>query len=349
VLVGITYDLKEEYLARGYSEEEAAEFDSPATIEGIETALQALGYETQRIGALPALAAALLQGRRWDIVFNIAEGCHGFGRESQVPALLDYYSVPYVFSDPMTLGICLHKGMTKHIVRDNGIPTADFVVISDPAEAAAVSLPYPLFVKPVAEGTGIGVGAASKVQNPQELTAACARLIDRHRQPVLVETFLCGRELTVGITGTGAGARTLGALEVVFAPAAESDVYGYVNKAEYLERVQYHLADDADAQKARHVALAAWRALGCRDGGRVDLRFDARGVPNFIEVNPLAGLNPVNSDLPIMCYKAGLRYEQLIGQIMESAMERLKTDTGQRFVPAVTAAAYTGHTGTVAE
>ncbi|MFV0423853.1 D-alanine--D-alanine ligase family protein [Oleidesulfovibrio sp.] len=324
MLVGITYDLKDDYLALGYSEEEAAEFDSPATIEGIEAALQAQGYETERIGALPMLASALLQGRRWDIVFNIAEGLHGFGRESQVPALLDYYKVPYVFSDAMTLGLCLHKGVTKHVVRDKGIPTADFAVVEHPSQAAFIDLPYPLFVKPVAEGTGIGVGAASKVQNVEELMAACERLIARHNQPVLVETFLSGRELTVGIVGTGTDARALGALEVIFAPAAESDVYGYVNKAEYLDRMQYRLADDDDAEKAKTVALEAWRALGCRDGGRVDMRFDAAGVPNFIEVNPLAGLHPVNSDLPIMCYKAGIRYEQLIGEIMNSALWRLR-------------------------
>ncbi len=323
MLVGITYDLKDDYIALGYSEEEAAEFDSPATIEGIESALQAQGYKTMRIGALPMLASALLQDQRWDIVFNIAEGLHGFGRESQVPALLDYYKIPYVFSDAMTLGLCLHKGVTKHVVRDKGIPTADFVVIERLSQVASIDLPYPLFVKPVAEGTGIGVSAASKVQNIEELTAACERLITRHNQPVLVETFLPGRELTIGIVGTGADAKALGALEVIFAPTAESDVYGYVNKAEYLNRIQYRLADDDEAEKAKTVALEAWRALGCRDGGRMDIRFDAAGIPNFIEVNPLAGLHPVSSDLPIMCYKAGIRYEQLIGEIMNSALRRL--------------------------
>ncbi|UZP67073.1 D-alanine--D-alanine ligase [Desulfovibrio mangrovi] len=322
MLVGLTYDLKADYLAMGYSEEDAAEFDSPATIEAIEEALQSHGFLTERVGALPSLASALLQGKRWDLVFNIAEGLHGFGRESQTPALLDYYGIPYVFSDPMTLGVCLHKGVTKHVVRDKGVPTADFAVVEDVEDAYAVNLPYPLFVKPVAEGTGIGVGAASKVRNQQELVAACEHVLARYNQPALVETFLSGRELTVGIVGTGRKARAIGALEVVFASTAESDAYGYVNKAEYLERMQYTLAEDAVGRYAAEVALDAWRALGCRDGGRVDVRLDAGGVPNFIEVNPLAGLHPVNSDLPILCYKVGMSYRQLIGEIMTSALER---------------------------
>jgi len=322
VLVGITYDLKADYVAMGYSEEDAAEFDSPVTIDGIDDALQALGFRTERVGALPALASALLAGRRWDMVFNIAEGLHGFARESQVPALLDYYNIPCVFSDAMTLGVCLHKGVAKHVVRDKGVPTADFAVVERAEDAHRVHLPYPLFVKPVAEGTGLGVGAASKVRNVLELEEACARLIARHNQPVLVETYLPGRELTVGITGTGEDARAIAALEVEFGAGAESHAYGYVNKQEFEDRVAYRLAHDEVAEAACAVALQAWRALGCRDGGRVDVRLDAAGVPNFIEVNPLAGLNPETSDLPILCYKKGMTYRQLIAEIMTSALAR---------------------------
>ncbi len=322
--IGMTYDLKADYVAMGFSEEDAAEFDSPVTIEGLEEALTSLGFEVERIGALPKLADALLRGKRWDMVFNIAEGLHGFARESQIPALLEYYGVPCVFSDAMTLGLCLHKGMAKRVVRDSGVPTADFAVVERAQDARVLTraLPFPLFVKPVAEGTGLGVGAASKVRTPEELEAACARLVTRHNQPVLVETYLSGRELTVGITGTGASARALAALEVVFVEGAESQAYGYVNKQEFEDRVAYRLATDAVAEAASHVALQAWRALGCRDGGRVDVRLDAAGVPNFIEVNPLAGLNPETSDLPILCYKSGITYRKLIREIMESALAR---------------------------
>ena len=128
--VGITYDLREEYLCEGFSLEETAEFDKPDTIDSIEEALQLLGHETERIGHVRSLVARLAGGSRWDLVFNIAEGLSGFGREAQVPAVLDAYGIPYTFSDPLVLSLTLHKGMTKRVVRDLGIPTPGFAVVT---------------------------------------------------------------------------------------------------------------------------------------------------------------------------------------------------------------------------
>jgi len=321
--VGITYDLREEYLAEGYSEEETAEFDRPDTVEAIESALHAMGLETDRIGHIRSLVKRLGSGDRWDLVFNIAEGLKGYGREAQVPALLDAYGIPYTFSDPLVLSLSLHKGMAKHVVRDLGIPTADFCVVETELDIPLVRLPFPLFVKPVAEGTGKGVRAASKVSNPGELHSVCRDLLQRFMQPAIVETFLPGREFTVGIAGTGREARALGLMEVILVEGAEGDAYSYANKEGYEDLVQYKLVNDLAAQKAVEVALAAWKGLGCRDAGRVDLRSDASGIPAFIEVNPLAGLHPVHSDLPILCRMAGIDYQQLIGMIMESAFKRL--------------------------
>ncbi|MEK7244000.1 MAG: D-alanine--D-alanine ligase, partial [Thermodesulfobacteriota bacterium] len=154
--IGITYDLRDDYIAEGYTEEETAEFDHPRTIDAIEEALRDLGYETDRIGHLRALTRRLVAGDRWDLVFNIAEGLRGFGREAQVPALLDAWEIPYTFSDPLVLSLTLHKGLTKRVIRDFGIPTPDFAVVETPEEIAAMALPFPLFAKPVAEGTGKG-------------------------------------------------------------------------------------------------------------------------------------------------------------------------------------------------
>lgn len=322
IRIGLTYDLREDYLAAGYGLEETAEFDRPETIAGIEGALAGLGYATDRIGSVRQLAARLVAGDRWDLVFNIAEGLRGIGREAQVPALLDAWEIPYTFSDPMVMGLTLHKGMTKHVVRDRGIPTAAFAVIESRAELADLDLPYPLFAKPVAEGTGKGVTPASRVSDPAALRRVTAELLERFRQPVLVETFLPGREFTVGVTGSGAAAATVAVMEVVLGAEAEAGVYSYVNKEESETRVSYHLAEDDEARQAAAVALAAWRALGCRDGGRVDLRSDAAGRPHFLEVNPLAGLHPEHSDLPIMCGLAGVSYRDLIGRIVASALAR---------------------------
>jgi D-alanine-D-alanine ligase len=327
IRVGLAYDLREDYLAAGYGLEETAEFDRPETIAAIESALAAQGFATDRIGSVRRLAARLVAGDRWDFVFNIAEGLRGIGREAQVPALLDAYDIPYTFSDPMVMGLTLHKGMTKHVVRDRGIPTAPFAVIESRGDLADLALPYPLFAKPVAEGTGKGVTPASRATNPGALRRVVAELLERFRQPVLVETFLPGREFTVGITGTGAQADAIAVMEVLLGAEAEAGVYSYVNKEECEARVTYRLADDEEARRAAAVALAAWRALGCRDGGRIDLRSDAAGGPNFLEVNPLAGLHPEHSDLPIMCSLAGIAYPTLIGRIVDSALRR--TGLGQ--------------------
>jgi len=324
VNVGITYDLREDYLAMGYGEEETAEFDRPETVDAIEQALQHLGYRTDRIGHIRSLTDRLAAGHRWDMVFNIAEGLRGFGREAQVPALLEAYDIPYTFSDPLILSLTLHKGMTKRVIRDLGLPTPDFTVVEAPADAQRVDLPYPLFVKPVAEGTGKGISGSSRVTSRTELVTTCERLLNLFDQPVLVETFLPGREFTVGITGTGPEAKAIGVIEVVLLEEAESHAYSYVNKQRFEELVEYRLVTDPMAEKAKDVALASYRGLGCRDAGRVDLRADRQGAPSFLEINPLAGLHPEHSDLPILNTLAGFTYFDLIERIMKSALTRLR-------------------------
>jgi D-alanine-D-alanine ligase len=320
--IGLTYDLRQDYLDKGYGEEETAEFDRPDTIEAIEKALTELRFETDRIGNIESLTRRLAAGESWDMVFNIAEGLRGFGREAQVPALLDAFNIPYVFSDPLVLSLTLHKGMTKRVIRDLGVPTADFAVVEDESDIEAISLPFPLFAKPVAEGTGKGISGASKIQNRQELRSVCLRILEEFKQPVLVETYLPGREFTVGVIGTGKEAYVLGTVEVILNKDAEPDAYSYLNKKDWERYVEYPLAEGEMAERAAEVALAAWKGLGCRDGGRLDLRADANGVPNFMEVNPLAGLNPDHSDLCFIAYRVGMTYRDLIAAIVASALNR---------------------------
>lgn len=321
--IGITYDLRTDYLAMGYGEEETAEFDSEITIAAICDALGALGHVPVRIGNIRALAAQLVAGERWDAVFNICEGLHGLAREAQVPALLDAYDIPYVFSDPLTLSLTLDKAMTKRVVRDAGIATADFAVIETMADVAAVDMPFPLFAKPVAEGSGKGVNGRSKIANAAQLKAVARDLLAQFHQPVLVETFLSGREFTVGIVGTGDKARVLGVSEIVPKPAYVGEGYGYENKETgWEDKVDIRRSQGPEAKAAGAVALDAWRALRCRDGGRIDIRCDAAGKPHFIEVNPLAGLRPGYSDLCFIAQYAGLTYEGLIGAILESFLAR---------------------------
>ena len=213
--IGMTYDLREEYRAAGYGEEETAEFDSPETIDALERALAANGVAPVRIGHIRSLAQRLAAGERWDFVFNICEGLSGAGREAQVPALLEAYGIPCSFSDSLVMALCLHKGLTKHVLRDKGIPTAPFAVIETMADLDGFTLPFPVFAKPVAEGTGKGVSPASRAENPAALRRSCRNLMSRFRQPVLVETFLPGREFTVGMIGTGRHAESIAVLEVL--------------------------------------------------------------------------------------------------------------------------------------
>lgn len=333
MLIGLTYDLRQDYLDAGFGEEETAEFDRPDTIDAIENALRELGHETDRIGRVTSLVERLARGDRWDMVFNIAEGLRGIGREAQVPALLDAYDIPYTYSDPLVCALTLHKAMTKRVVRDLGLPTPNFFEVQTLADVDCMNLPYPLFAKPVAEGTSKGITAASKIKGKTELTAACKRLLAEFKQPVLVEEFLPGREFTVGIVGTGEAAEVVAVMEVILLPNAEQDVYTYTNKELCEDRVKYVLADGSIAAEASGLALKVWRGLNCRDGGRVDVRADADGNLNFIEVNPLPGIHPQHSDLPIMATLAGWTYTQLIARILESAMKRVSTKAARGFAP----------------
>lgn len=320
--IGLTYDLRSDYLKEGYSEEETAEFDRDSTIEAIELSLQQLGYQTDRIGHVKHLIHRLEQGDRWDMVFNICEGMHGVGREAQVPALLDVFRIPYTFSNPLVLALTLHKGMTKRVVRDCGIPTPGFTVIEKQEDIATVNLPYPLFVKPNEEGTGKGINARSRVNTPGELLAVCHDLLERYPSGLLVEEYLPGREFTVGILGSGADSYPIGLMEIVYKKDDANSIYSYQTKSDYLQAVEYIIPEEEFAEKCIELALQAWRVLGCRDGGRVDIRVDRHDIPNFIEVNPLAGLDKVHSDLPILAYMHGYDFDRIIHEIMVSARKR---------------------------
>jgi D-alanine-D-alanine ligase len=320
--IGVTYDLRSDYLAMGYGEEETAEFDSEVTIEAICDALAAQGFEPVRVGNVRRLIDALARGERWDGVFNFCEGLKGLGREAQVPALLDVYDIPYVFSDTVTMALCLDKALAKRVVRDCGVTTPDFAVIERIEDTDAIDLPFPLFLKPVAEGSGKGVNAKSKVNDAAALRRVAADLLIRFDQPVLAEAFLPGREFTVAILGTGASARVLGVSEILRKDNWVGDGYGFENKEFWQDKVEIVGADPASVNAAGEVALAAWRALRCRDGGRVDIRNDAQGRPNFMEVNPVAGLRPEYSDMCFIATREGLTYRDLIGRIIDGFLER---------------------------
>ena len=239
----------------------------------------------------------LAAGERWDLVFNICEGLKGLARESQVPAILEVYDIAYTFGDPLVMALCLHKGLAKMVVEQAGLPTPKSHVVLNRWTI-------------VSSCAGLGLSAVCQAVGGRNREGHHARLADhvtertgptsagscceQFRQPVLVEEYLPGREFTVGLLGTGENARVLGTLEIVLLEQAEPGVYSYVNKEKCEELVEYRQVgpDDAEVRVAEQVALAAWKALGGRDAGRLDLRSDAQGVPHFMEANPLAGMHP---------------------------------------------------------
>ena len=321
--IGLVYDLRSDYLAEGHTPEEVAEFDSESTIAALESAIRALGHRPERIGHARALCERLVAGQRWELVFNIAEGLRGRSREAQAPAILELYGVPYTFSDPLVCAATLDKAVAKRLVASAGLATPVFAVVECPEDVPAAGLPYPLFAKPVAEGTGKGTDAASRIDAPAELRHVCERLLARFDQPVLVEEYLCGREFTTAVLGTGPAARAIGTMEVEVLPAAERAIYSLEMKERCEELVRYStLEPGALRREVEALGLAAHRVLECRDVSRVDIRLDGAGRPHFIEVNPLPGMHPTHSDLPMIATRAGMSYVELIEAILHSAWRR---------------------------
>jgi D-alanine-D-alanine ligase len=323
--IGITYNLGSDYEFRDDDPPDAAaEFDTPATIEGLTNAIEAFGHQPIPIGDGKKLFQ-FLSSNKVDLVFNIAEGYNGRAREAQIPALLDMMQIPYVGSDAVTLGVALDKVMTKQIMKAERIPTAPFLKVSRAEDLNGVPLRFPLFAKPVHEGTGKGIDATSKIMNYPKLKSKVKFLIKTYKEPVLIEEYLEGDEYTVGIVGTPP--KVIGTMQIVFDTSKSEDFYSYHVKEDYESLVHYICPPKMDSDKLQQIedmALHSYRVLDCKDFGRVDLRCDAEGNPHFLEINPLAGLNPQHSDLSIIARHNGIHYEDLIGRILQSAFTRHK-------------------------
>jgi D-alanine-D-alanine ligase len=319
--IGLTFDLRSWYIDHGYSMDETAEFDKQETIDALENSLKLMGYETEPIGNAFQLIEALAAGRRWDMVFNIAEGLYGDGRESVVPAILDQYKIPYIFSGPVVMGLSLNKHLAKLIVAAAGVPVSPGCLITKLQDLDNCNLRFPLFVKPVSEGTGKGITEKSLVNSAKDLKSIVKWILLEFRQPALVEEYLPGREFTVGIIGSGEETIAIGGMEVI---CADNLPYSVEVKENYQNYCTYKPLDPDIIEECKSVAINAWKALDAVDAGRVDLKADNRGKICFIEANPLAGLNPIHSDLPILSRMYGIEYQTLMEMIMKSAIKRIK-------------------------
>jgi D-alanine-D-alanine ligase len=323
--IGITYDLKADVPASAdLPDDFQEEFDSPVTIEAIAAALRGLRHEVQLLGDGREMLERLLRDPP-DFVFNIAEG-HGIGRcrEARVPAVLEMLGIPYTGSDPLTLAATLDKDVAKRLVQSAGVRVPRWSVVEPEHDLGKHSfrsqLPYTAIVKPAWEGSSKGIRGKCVVDSAEEMVEAVSALRRAHPQPILVEEYIPGEELTVGIVGN-AKPHIIGILRVVPNQPHKRFVYSLEVKRDYQRQVRYECWPASQAEAVAEAALTAYRALGCRDVSRIDFRLKD-GIPYFLEVNPLPGLNPESSDLVILARLSGWRYEQLIERILHSAVER---------------------------
>jgi D-alanine-D-alanine ligase len=316
------------------ADDEFAEWDTAETIDAVAGALSAYGTVI-RLEATAEFPEQL-RTERPDIVFNMAEGSGGKNRESHVPAICEFFGIPYTGSDPLTLSLCLDNSRTKEILSHYGVGTPSFAVVES---AGAVTdqwpaLRYPLFVKPIHEGSSKGITERNLCQTPGDLATQVEFLLETYAQPVLIEEYLPGAEFTCAVLGNGQTARVLPIVGMDFdaLPDGALPVYGF--EAKWLwDRPDAPLRifdcpaviPDALRRTIESTTLRAYQALGCRDWSRVDVRLDAAGVPNVIEVNPLPGIlpNPAdNSCFPKAARVAGISYEALIQTCLTLAADR---------------------------
>ena len=329
--IALTYNLKkkDETKPAGYF----SECDSEETINAIVSALKIKGHHVDAIDVEYPKLFSYFRSNNVDMVFNIAEGKHGKFRESEVPAILDYLNIPYTGSGTFSLALALNKAITKKILKAENIPTPNFQVFSKGNEELDPSLRFPLIVKPNCEGSAKGISKTNVVDNKEDLFKKVKEILNTYKQEALVEEFIDGKELTVGILENGK-TRVLPILEIDFSTCRNSGEYFYSwRMKEYQGNEDLGLIPtfhcparlDQETERAiKEVALKTHRAIGCLDISRTDIRLDNNNMPYVLEINPLPGLDPKESNFPIMASADGMKYEDLIEAIVLSASERKK-------------------------
>lgn len=330
--IGLAFDLKEDASAPSGPDDLQEEFDSPVTIEALADVIKDLGHEVILLGDGQELLKRLLADPP-DFVFNIAEGRGtSRSREARVPAVLEMLDIPFSGSDPLTLAVTLDKECAKRLVTSAGVAAPRGVVVEPDNSCTGITetLQFPVIVKPAWEGSSKGIHGRCVVDSPRDLPKAVRSLRLDYRQPVIVEEFIQGDELTVGVLGNSPP-RVLGIMRVVPREPADRFVYSVEVKRDYERLVRYECPPPypppilARIEKA---VLESYRILGCRDVARVDFRL-RDGVPYFLEVNPLPGINPETSDLVILAKLRDWSYRRLIATILQIALERTGLSHGR--------------------
>lgn len=321
--IGLTYNLKKGI--HGKTEDHEAEYDSIETVHAIRNSLEKLGGNVVLLEADPFLAGKL-SGQKIDIVFNIAEGIRGRGREAEVPALLNVFGIPFVGSDETTLCVALDKALAKRLLSTYGIPTPKFRLITEPLKENDDKFTFPAIVKPNAEGSSKGIPDACVTDNLSGLRKMLDRNFDLYGQDMLVEEFIPGREFTVGLLGNGKDLKVFTPMEIVYLKQDEKyKIYSYNVKKNYQKLIRYDCPPEIERksiQKMIRLAKKIYNALSCKDFARIDFRLSEEGKVYFIEINPLPGLAPGYSDYPMLADFNGMKYDTLVQNILLSALKR---------------------------
>jgi len=325
--IGLSYDLKETIpVKQNALDDSLEEYDSPETIAIIAAALEAKGNSVVMLGGGRQFLDNISR-EKVDIVFNIAEGQGNYrSREAQIPSILEMLNIPYTGSDPQCLAICLDKPVTKKLVAADGISTPDWLVITNKSELRQTSwneFPFPAIIKPAYEGSSKGVRLTSLASDARQAEKETQRILAYYQQPVMIEEFIDGDEVTVGIIGNYPP-RVVGLMSILPKKKGSHFIYSVEVKRDYLNLVDYECPARLEpdiSEKITRESLRIFRALGCRDFSRLDFRVSPEGIPYFIEINPLPGLGTY-SDLIIMAIKMGWAHEELIGAVLDAALER---------------------------
>jgi len=325
--IGLAYDLKESVtLESGSPEDALEEYDSAATVELIARSLESHGDSVVMLGGGREFLHNIVN-EPVDFVFNISEGRGNYrSREAQVPSVLEMLGIPYSGSDPQCLSICLDKPLTKTLVAAAGVSTPRFCVVTDVRQLNEVlweQYSFPVIIKPAYEGSSKGIRQASLAENPDDADTLVAHLIDSYQQPMMVEEFITGEEVTVGIVGNSPP-KIVGTMRVVPRQKHNRFIYSLEVKRDWQTLVDYECPARFGEETFSAIntsSLKAFEALGCRDFARLDFRVNSDGTPFFIEINPLPGLG-THSDLYIMATKMGWEHAQLVGGILDAALQR---------------------------
>jgi D-alanine-D-alanine ligase len=333
--IGLAFDLKEavkgSISSEAQPEDALEEYDSTDTVGAIAAAIEGQGHSTVPLGGGRDFLRNV-QRERPDLVFNIAEGLGNYrGREAQVPAILEMLDIPFTGSDPLAMAVSLDKAVTKSLVTVAGVKTPGWRVIDSVSQLKRTDwagLSFPVFIKPLHEGSSKGIRTGSKIDTAEHVTEAIEKLVELYHQPVMVEEFIYGDEITTGIVGN-APPQVIGIMRVVPRQPDPNFVYSLEVKRDWERLVDYECPARLDADvlaKISASALAVFAALGCRDVSRVDFRI-SHGTPYFLEINPLPGLNPRSGDIVIMAKKMGWTYPGLISAIVDAAVQRYRHES----------------------